>query len=232
MTGSASVTVLATTYLCGCHVAATEAGYVAELEYCDDGRTLAARLHRSRLHRRSLSFDSTRLMDALGEVEKNEKTLERHRLSAGSLTILSRTNDPALLPRDGFLRPLGGVRLTRVAPDEPPGVAFTLKLHAGASPARDLAARVRRAGFEVPVVSASSVYPLVPAATADDAPRVLLDALRNVPGEEPDTDPDPGSAGAPRIEVLSHEAASFWAFVLDDDDGPPATAGAVAERSA
>ena len=113
MSGAPIVEVMATTHTCGCHIATTEAGYVAEVEYCDEGRLLAARLHRSRLHRRSLPFESTRLMDALTEVERHEKTLERHRLFAGPLTILRRTSDPACLPKDGFLRPQGGVRLTR-----------------------------------------------------------------------------------------------------------------------
>ena len=231
MSGAPTVEVTATTYTCGCHIATTEAGYVAEVEYCGEGRLLAARLHRSRLNRRPLPFESVGLMDALREVERHEKTLQRHRLFAGALTVLRRASDPARLSKDGFPRPPDGVRLAASTPDGPLTVLFTLKVPTGASRGRTVAEKVREAGFEVPIATTASIYPLVPVTGTEEAPSVLLDALRRTHG----TDLGLGELGAPAIEILSQEAASFWAFALGEAEAPErsrAGAEAGAERSA
>ena len=96
----ARVGVLAIRYRCGCAIATTGAGALAEAESCREGARLQRRVVALRRLRHSLGFEDPEVPKVFSATEDAERAVELHRRSAGAVQRTQRLSDPTRAPTE------------------------------------------------------------------------------------------------------------------------------------
>jgi hypothetical protein len=92
------VTVVAVTHRCGCLVARTLEGYLAEAAFCAEALPIERERLALQTEQRRTEMDDPAMDELIPALEGGEEDLEAHRRSAGVAERVVRTSDPALLP--------------------------------------------------------------------------------------------------------------------------------------
>ncbi len=88
-----NIEVEARVFDCGCLTAHTEAGALAEAEYCPGGLSIARELREKRKAHRALEFRDQRFLPAFELLVELEEALEDHRFGKGVLARAWRPHD-------------------------------------------------------------------------------------------------------------------------------------------
>lgn len=90
MIAPAPVAVSRRRFCCGCLTGYTEAGYLAETEFCEEGLALQTELLDLRARQRGMDLDHPCLPAAVAALGAREAAITAHRTRAGLATISER----------------------------------------------------------------------------------------------------------------------------------------------